>query len=106
MVLVEIIKDYKCCWRVGMRREVQDHFASVLIEQGYARLADKGGFMDYQLRPEIAEYVKKAEFDKADERSPKMAAVIDWMVGRGIMELPPYQRFVSLVYQLRKIVFI
>lgn len=34
---IEIIREYKCCWRVGERREVQDYFAEVLIEGGYAR---------------------------------------------------------------------
>ena len=37
MVEIEIIREYKCCWRVGQRREVQDYFAEVLIEGGYAR---------------------------------------------------------------------
>jgi len=37
MVFIEIIREYKCCWRVGQRREVSDEFAHVLIEGGYAR---------------------------------------------------------------------
>jgi len=38
---IEIIKDYKCCWKVGMVREVKNDFAHVLIEQGYAKALDK-----------------------------------------------------------------
>lgn len=37
MVEIEIIREYKCCWRVGQRREVSDEFAVMLIEGGYAR---------------------------------------------------------------------
>jgi hypothetical protein len=37
MVEIEIIREYKCCWRVGQRRAVSDEFAFVLIEGGYAR---------------------------------------------------------------------
>jgi len=37
MIEVEIIREYKCCWRVGQRRAVSDEFAHVLIEGGYAR---------------------------------------------------------------------
>ena len=37
MVNIEIIREYKCCWRVGQRREVSEEFAHVLIEGGYAR---------------------------------------------------------------------
>ena len=37
MIEIEIIREYKCCWRVGQRREVSDEFAHVLIEGGYAR---------------------------------------------------------------------
>lgn len=37
MVEIEIIREYKCCWRVGQRRAVADEFAAVLIEGGYAR---------------------------------------------------------------------
>ena len=37
MVEIEIVREYKCCWRVGQRREVSDAFAQVLIEGGYAR---------------------------------------------------------------------
>jgi len=37
MILIEIIREYKCCWRVGQRREVNDAFAHVLIEGGWAK---------------------------------------------------------------------
>jgi hypothetical protein len=37
MIEIEIIREYKCCWRVGQRRTVSDEFAHVLIEGGYAR---------------------------------------------------------------------
>ena len=37
MILVEIIREYKCCWQVGQRREVSDAFARVLLDGGYAR---------------------------------------------------------------------
>ena len=37
MTEIEIIREYKCCWQVGQRREVMDYFAEVLIEGGYAR---------------------------------------------------------------------
>lgn len=37
MIEVEIIREYKCCWQVGQRREVSNEFAQVLIEGGYAR---------------------------------------------------------------------
>jgi hypothetical protein len=37
MIEIEILREYKCCWRVGQRREVSDEFAHVLIEGGYAR---------------------------------------------------------------------
>ncbi|MBE3088045.1 MAG: hypothetical protein IMZ71_02880 [Chloroflexi bacterium] len=37
MIAVEIIREYKCCWQVGQRREVSDEFALVLIEGGYAK---------------------------------------------------------------------
>lgn len=37
MVEVEIIREYKQCWRVGQRRAVSDEFAYVLIEGGYAK---------------------------------------------------------------------
>ena len=37
MILVEIIREYKCCWQVGQRREVSDAFAQVLLDGGYAR---------------------------------------------------------------------
>jgi hypothetical protein len=36
MVEIEIVKDWKSCWKKGMKREVQDHFAAVLLELGYA----------------------------------------------------------------------
>jgi len=41
MVEVEFIQDYKCCWKKGDRREVQDHFAYVLIEQGIAKKIER-----------------------------------------------------------------
>jgi len=37
LILIEIIREYKCCWRVGQRREVTDAFAHVLIEGGWAK---------------------------------------------------------------------
>jgi hypothetical protein len=37
LIEIEIIREYKCCWRVGQRRAVSDAFAHVLIEGGYAR---------------------------------------------------------------------
>lgn len=37
MIEVEIIREYKCCWQVGQRREISDEFARVLIDGGYAR---------------------------------------------------------------------
>lgn len=37
VILVEIIREYKCCWQVGQRREVSDAFAQVLLDGGYAR---------------------------------------------------------------------
>lgn len=37
MIEVEIIREYKCCWQVGQRREVSDAFAQVLIDGGYAK---------------------------------------------------------------------
>ena len=41
MVFIEIIREYKGCWRVGQRREVSDEFAYVLIEGGYARKVER-----------------------------------------------------------------
>ena len=41
MVFIEIIREYKCCWQVGQRREVSDEFAHVLIEGGYARKVER-----------------------------------------------------------------
>jgi len=41
MVLIEIIRDYKCCWKAGQRREVMDHFAAVLVELGYAKYVNE-----------------------------------------------------------------
>ena len=40
MIEVEILREYKCCWQVGQRREVSDEFAHVLIEGGYAKRVD------------------------------------------------------------------
>lgn len=40
MIIVEIIREYKCCWQVGQRREVQDAFAQVLIDGGYAKMVE------------------------------------------------------------------
>jgi hypothetical protein len=37
VIEVEIIREYKCCWQVGQRREVSDAFAQALIDGGYAR---------------------------------------------------------------------
>jgi hypothetical protein len=37
LIEIEIIREYKCCWRVGQRREVSDAFAQVLIDGGYAQ---------------------------------------------------------------------
>jgi len=37
VIEVEIIREYKCCWKIGQRREVSDEFAQVLIDGGYAR---------------------------------------------------------------------
>ena len=41
MVEIEIIREFKCCWKVGQRKEVQDYFAEVLIEGGYAKRIEK-----------------------------------------------------------------
>ena len=46
MILVEIIREYKCCWQVGQRREVSDAFAQVLLDGGYARRVERGEFAD------------------------------------------------------------
>jgi len=35
-VEVEIVRDYKNCYRVGMKKIVPRHFAKVLIDLGYA----------------------------------------------------------------------
>jgi hypothetical protein len=51
MIEVEIVREYKGCWRVGQRREVSDEFAYVLIEGGYAR----------KVEPEMAEMIKIAD---------------------------------------------
>lgn len=40
MVEIEIIQEYKRCWKVGQRRVVSDDFAFVLIEGGYAVRAE------------------------------------------------------------------
>ena len=40
MMLIEIIKEYKSCWKVGTIREVKNDFAQVLISQGYAKALD------------------------------------------------------------------
>jgi hypothetical protein len=44
MIEVEIIREYKCCWQVGQRREVSDEFAAVLIDGGFARRVERGEF--------------------------------------------------------------
>jgi len=41
MITIEITREYKSCWKVGTVREVLDHFAEVLIKQGYAKAVDK-----------------------------------------------------------------
>lgn len=41
MVYIELLKDYKCCWKKGDQRDVLAHFAKVLIDQGFARAIDK-----------------------------------------------------------------
>ena len=41
MVWVELLKDYKCCWKKGDQRDVLPHFAQALIDLGYARAVDK-----------------------------------------------------------------
>ena len=41
MIEVEIIREYKCCWQVGQRREVSDEFAAVLIDGGFARRVER-----------------------------------------------------------------
>jgi len=46
VIEVEIIREYKCCWQVGQRREVSDEFAHVLIDGGFARRVERGEFAD------------------------------------------------------------
>jgi hypothetical protein len=35
---IEVVKEYRCCWKVGMRRKVSADFAHVLIENGFAKM--------------------------------------------------------------------
>jgi len=49
MIEVEIVREYKCCWQVGQRREVSDEFAYVLIEGGYARKVER----EMRVNPQI-----------------------------------------------------
>jgi len=37
-VEIEVVKEYRCCWKVGMRRKVSADFAHVLIENGFAKM--------------------------------------------------------------------
>ena len=41
MIKIEIIKEYKCCWKVGTIADVPPEFAQTLIEHGYAKAVDK-----------------------------------------------------------------
>jgi len=36
-VEVEIIKEYRTCWKAGTRRKVSPEFAHALIEAGFAK---------------------------------------------------------------------
>lgn len=40
-VEIEIVKEYRSCWKIGMKRKVSADFAHVLIEGGYAKAVDK-----------------------------------------------------------------
>lgn len=36
-MVIEFLKDYKTCHKVGSRFDAQPHFAAMLIEYGYAK---------------------------------------------------------------------
>ena len=40
-VEIEIMKEYRSCWTVGMRKTVSADFAHELINGGYAKRVDK-----------------------------------------------------------------
>lgn len=54
----------------------------------------------------IDEFLEKAGYSKDNEKSRAMAKVVQFMVDEEIIEVLTYQRFINLVYQLRKVVFI
>ena len=54
----------------------------------------------------IQDFFAKAEYPKDDERAKQIAEVIDFMVDKGILKDLAYQRFINLMYQLRKVIFI
>lgn len=37
-VEIEIVKEYRSCWKPGDRRKVAPDFAHILVEQGYAKM--------------------------------------------------------------------
>jgi len=41
MITIEIIKEYKSCWKVGQVRPVRPEFAAMLIRGGYAKQVDR-----------------------------------------------------------------
>ena len=41
MIWIELLRDYKCGWKKGDRRDVLPHFAKTLIDLGFAKAIDK-----------------------------------------------------------------
>ena len=56
---------------------------------------------------ELREFREKAQVDtELDERFQKSADAIEAFVEKGIIDPPNYQRYVNLLYQMKKILFV